>query len=664
MQAVNQLIKLINHGPSTSKLLATHLPIIDHVLTIVDTSLLYNKLVENLSNPETVLMNTAVHFLADMVNEPTILAHIKQKKLTSSFLRLISAPYEPLVHDIYAILALTTSEKDINEMQNPSLLLSPVVRSLKEAVFNYKSDDQTQVLQFLNTLKGLVQHEQIKEEILKKDIFSSLLEWTKNFTGDILTVLLETIWALSFSHSGTLELRKHPEFLEKIQTIAQSASSEELKKASEGLVWKLVQEPAFLEKAEQKRKEQNENMVEEDIETTEVVIGPDGKEQIVKKTRRVSIAPAEQTFQYDMMISYCHADKDLIYKIHKFLLDQGFKIWIDLNNMFGPAMSAMAEAVENSEFVLICMSDSYKQSTYCQAEAEYAFGCKRRLLPLIVRPGYKADGWLGFMMGSRIYIDFGRFDFDTGCDKLMNEIALQRKRPLPSKESKVGQHEKPDDKIPTITITTEKSSPSLTPSPRSPTPPSISGKLPDIYMKRSASFQYRLKPIHQWIESDVLDFLYSNQIQEFMPVCEKMDGRALIQLYKMSVSHSKSTYVLLNDELKSTHQVRLPIGSFTRFLSIMERVAGSYLQSSLSITPIKEQPQITTTTLTTAPPTEPYSSMLPLPAPIHLQETHQNNSTPSYYRQSNFPYDILVTSNASASELLKMADRFILKYMR
>ena len=36
-------------------------------------------------------------------------------------------------------------------------------------------------------------------------------------------------------------------------------------------------------------------------------------------------------------------------------------------------MNAMADAVENSEFVIMCMSDSYKQSTYCQAEAEYAF---------------------------------------------------------------------------------------------------------------------------------------------------------------------------------------------------------------------------------------------------------------------------------------------------
>ncbi|CAF1296108.1 unnamed protein product [Rotaria magnacalcarata] len=36
-------------------------------------------------------------------------------------------------------------------------------------------------------------------------------------------------------------------------------------------------------------------------------------------------------------------------------------------------MSAMADTVENSKFVLLSMSDSCKQITYCQAESEYAF---------------------------------------------------------------------------------------------------------------------------------------------------------------------------------------------------------------------------------------------------------------------------------------------------
>jgi hypothetical protein len=41
-------------------------------------------------------------------------------------------------------------------------------------------------------------------------------------------------------------------------------------------------------------------------------------------------------YEYDIMISYCHEDKELVHKIHRFLADQGFKIWIDRDQIYGP----------------------------------------------------------------------------------------------------------------------------------------------------------------------------------------------------------------------------------------------------------------------------------------------------------------------------------------
>lgn len=73
------------------------------------------------------------------------------------------------------------------------------------------------------------------------------------------------------------------------------------------------------------------------IKTGKFVTGTDKKEQdIIKNHDNTSAVQDEPVFQYDIMISYCHADKDLVHKIYRFLLDQGFKIWIDLDNMFGP----------------------------------------------------------------------------------------------------------------------------------------------------------------------------------------------------------------------------------------------------------------------------------------------------------------------------------------
>jgi hypothetical protein len=318
-------------------------------------------------------------------------------------------------------------------------------------------------------------------------------------------------------------------------------------------------------------------------------------------------------------------------------------------------MNAMAEAVENSEFVLLSMSDSYKQSTYCQAEAEYAFGCKRRLVPLIVRPGYRADGWLGFMIGSRIYIDFGSFDFDTACEKLITEIARQRQRPLPSKPGHTQQHAKP---AAAATTTTTKAKTSDEDSKL------FSQKLPGPYVKRAAKFEFDVKSIEYWLESDVLDFLYNHQLNELMPLCEKMNGPALIQLYKMCLTGHNRTYMILNEQLQVMYKLILPIGTYTRFLSIMEKVMTPPLQYMLPSS--SSQYTFPSSLQYTFPSSSPYtfasssqymlpppSTRLMLPSPVELRQPVIEPSIPN----SNLPYDIIVTSNAPTSQMLKMVER-------
>jgi hypothetical protein len=414
-----------------------------------------------------------------------------------------------------------------------------------------------------------------------------------------------------------------------------------------------ILEPAFLEKVAQQEAEEK-NAASQVMQTTiEEVVNHDGKKQLVTTIKPATDAVGERVFQYDIMISYCHADKELTYKIHKYIVDQGFKVWIDLDNMYGPgkmvlyillelilfgflAMNAMADAVENSEFVIMCMSDSYKQSTYCQAEAEYAFNCKRRLIPLVMRQGYKPDGWLGFMIGSRIYVDFGRFDFETACEKLMTEISLQRKKPLPSKQVAMNQHEKP--------TVTNSNKPQIS-APRREHPLLIhSNNVLSTHMKRKPSSDFIKKRMKEWTESDVLDFLFTHGLIQLMPLCEMMNGRALVQLYKMSTSRSSRVYVLLDDELKSTYKIKLPIGIYTRFLSVMEeRITAPPSAPSRTVV------DVPITTVTTIP--KAYVS--------HTSRKPVNNSlTFQYPSHPDKPYDLLITSDAPALQILKALERY------
>jgi hypothetical protein len=83
--------------------------------------------------------------------------------------------------------------------------------------------------------------------------------------------------------------------------------------------------------------------------------------------------------------------------------------------------------MEKSEFVVICMSELYKQNIHCRAEAEYAFNSKRFLFTLNLYDDYKPDGWFSSIINNSIYIDFGRSDFNTASTLLLNEIK-QRQR--------------------------------------------------------------------------------------------------------------------------------------------------------------------------------------------------------------------------------------------
>ena len=211
-------------------------------------------------------------------------------------------------------------------------------------------------MRFLCASVGLFQHDQIKDEISKQNALPFLLACAHKFVGKALVSILEILWSLTFFEDIARSLRTDTEFHALIQRIATSNPDEALKKAVDGLKWKLVQgrvgnrvptrnsathhyswivESASLEKVAR----QNEGDVADSKDragNNELVVGSDGEELSVTPSKLSSIAPSDGAYRYDMMISYCHADKELTYKIHKFLLAQGFKVWIDLDNMYGP----------------------------------------------------------------------------------------------------------------------------------------------------------------------------------------------------------------------------------------------------------------------------------------------------------------------------------------
>ncbi|CAM4877483.1 unnamed protein product [Rotaria socialis] len=559
IHTVHHLLLTVAHAKNYYTPYANGQPLhwlIDIIVRIISEPALLKKVDHKAKKSETVLINSAVYTLTAFVHEPDLLVYIKEHKIISIVRSLILLSYEPIVIHACVILAYTLDEEDIKASEKESgRLVSNILNLLRKntraLTKKSKNEEATEhnITLLAEALQGLVQHDQIKVEILKQNALYLLIDNYQTVNDRSKRLLLESLVSMTFIEDAARLLGENKNFVNSIQNM-QKTATEGIQKAAEKILWNL-------------QKGKPENIVQQ-----------------TKKMNNVKMSSTDRNrkYQYDIMISYCHAEKELVNRIHRFLVDQGFKIWIDQYNIYGPAMQAMADAVENSEFIIICMSDSYKRSAYCQAEAEYAFRCKRRLLPVILRQGYRPDGWLALLLGSRIYIDFTRLEFFQACTSLLKEIQLQRgdhfedntinRDALNEDQSNTIKRIKSDSKKPLKAYaieTLEKS------------------KLPEEYLNRNTvQSAYRSISAHQWTTDDILDFLYDSNLHYMMPLCEFMTGHGLMKLCEMCQTAPNRFYSQLNKEFISRFNgIHLPIGIFTQFLSEIDQFTDS---SSISPT--------------------------------------------------------------------------------
>ena len=80
--------------------------------------------------------------------------------------------------------------------------------------------------------------------------------------------------------------------------------------------------------------------------------------------------------------------------------------WLDLDSMKGSTIDSMSNAVDEAAIVLYGVSQLYKESANCRLEANYAHQQQVDLVPLMMEEGYAPNGWLGMLMGTRVYYSF------------------------------------------------------------------------------------------------------------------------------------------------------------------------------------------------------------------------------------------------------------------
>lgn len=112
--------------------------------------------------------------------------------------------------------------------------------------------------------------------------------------------------------------------------------------------------------------------------------------------------PINQDNDLQIMISYNSKSREVCLKIKSELEKVGFRVWIDVESIFGSSLESMANAIDKSFCVLVCVTEKYKESNFCRLEAEYVLQQKKSFIPLFLQPGYKPNGWLGLLIGTFI----------------------------------------------------------------------------------------------------------------------------------------------------------------------------------------------------------------------------------------------------------------------
>ncbi|CAF0992755.1 unnamed protein product [Rotaria sordida] len=125
---------------------------------------------------------------------------------------------------------------------------------------------------------------------------------------------------------------------------------------------------------------------------------------------------------FDIMISYSHKDKIFCRQLYDELIKIGYHVWIDFDQIHGNVIDAIAQAIEQSNIILICMSEQYRRSNYCRAEANYAFRRRTRIVPILLEEHYQPDGWLLFLVGQLLHVDFTKYEFSKAMEMLIKEL--------------------------------------------------------------------------------------------------------------------------------------------------------------------------------------------------------------------------------------------------
>jgi hypothetical protein len=344
---------------------------------------------------------------------------------------------------------------------------------------------------------------QMKIAHLKKVSF--LVEMSDHYP-----MVYDILWSLSFNALIQEQIRSNPAFMAKLAKLGHESSDPNICRSVNGILWLLDSN-------------REENVVSNNDNDT----------------------------RFDVMISYSHKDKQICKQVYDELIRAGYRVWIDFDQMHGNVMDAMAQAIEQSHAIIICMSEDYQRSNFCRAEAQYAFQRKLKMVPILLQEHYKPNGWLSFLVSQLLYVDFTKYEFPKAIETLFKELKLTH---LHDNASIAPVQPKKNHSDQSINST----SPAQLPSE------------PAVFPEN----------IRDWTSSHVHRWLSENNLTQMARILSDVDGPGLIYLseYIMNGEPQQILLLLQQDSYKRANEA-LSLVEVARFRSLLERKGLSTVTS-------------------------------------------------------------------------------------
>ncbi|KAI9332624.1 hypothetical protein DFJ73DRAFT_58091 [Zopfochytrium polystomum] len=93
-------------------------------------------------------------------------------------------------------------------------------------------------------------------------------------------------------------------------------------------------------------------------------------------------SPSTVSIDYDAMISYAWADKEIVRPLVEKLEKMSVRVWIDTKNMGDYINESMMDGIRRSAMVVSFFSDSYVASHNCKLEIKFANDIRKPILPV------------------------------------------------------------------------------------------------------------------------------------------------------------------------------------------------------------------------------------------------------------------------------------------